>query len=70
MDGEADREVTVRHLTREIARCRRALENISDKKTLVRLGAYLRDLEHALEAQMSEEDPRVPPSVCGATSPE
>jgi CRP-like cAMP-binding protein len=54
MDGETDREAIIRDLTREIARCRRATENISDKKALVRLSAYLGDLERALEAQMSE----------------
>ena len=62
MDGEADRDAMIQDLRRKIVRCRRAMENISDKETLVRLSAYLRELERALEAQTSEEDPRVPPA--------
>jgi hypothetical protein len=38
-------------LEREIARCRRLMKPILDKMTLERLGAYLRDLERALEAE-------------------
>jgi hypothetical protein len=70
MDGETDREAMIQDLTQEIARCRRVIENISDKKTLVRLSAYLCDLERALEAQMSEEDPGISSSVSRAISPE
>ena len=53
MDGETDREAMVRHLMREIARCKYAIENITDRKTLERLGDYQRDLERALEGQVS-----------------
>jgi hypothetical protein len=54
MDGETNREAIIRDLIRQIARCRRATENISDEKTLVRISAYRRELERALEAQMLE----------------
>jgi hypothetical protein len=73
MEGKTDREAKVRHLRREIVRCRRATDNISDKKTLERLSAYLRDLEGALEAHLSRDDPRgqgAAPPVSGAISPE
>jgi hypothetical protein len=53
MSGEEHREAEIQRLKQEIARCKWAMGNVTDKQTLERLGAYLRDLQRALEAQMS-----------------
>lgn len=57
MTGKTEREAIMQDLKREILRCRRIMESISDKRALQGLGAYLGDLERALEGRERENTP-------------
>jgi hypothetical protein len=57
MGGETNREAEIRRLKQEIARCKWAMGNITDTKTLERLEDYLGDLQRALGVRESSRPP-------------